>query len=103
MPQRREILERGFQKFLEQISCSSYLGSSYNGYYSGLQNHGWGFDSLRVCFNHIVERDFWYVAIPIFQAKSTRRCEKTTDHNIGVKPLSVDGSNPSGPNRRKRD
>ena len=86
-----------------QLLLVILLGSSYNGYYSGLQNHGWGFGSLRVCFNHIVERDFWYVAIPIFQAKSTRRCEKTTDHNIGVKPLSVAGSNPAGPIRQKRD
>ena len=95
MPQRREILERGFQKFLEQISCSSYLGSSYNGYYSGLQNHGWGFNSLRVCFNHIVERVYWQAEIPISQARGTRRCEKITDHNIGVKPLSVAGANPA--------
>lgn len=64
--------------------------------YNGLQNHGRGFDSLRVCFNHIVKRVFWYVEIPIFQAKGTHQYEKITDHNIGVKSLSVVGANPTG-------
>ena len=58
---------------------------------------------LAPLIHHIVKRVFWYVAIPIFQAKSTRRYEKIIDHNIGVKPLSVAGSNPAGPIRQKRD
>ena len=43
----------------------------------------------------IVERVYWQAEIPISQARGTRRCEKITDHNIGVKPLSVAGANPA--------
>ena len=58
----------------------------------------WFDSTLR--HNHIVERVYWQAEIPISQAKGTSWCEKTTNHNIGVKSLSVAGANPA---RSKED
>lgn len=53
----------------------------------------WFDSTLR--HNHIVERVYWQAEIPISQARGTRWCEKITNHNIGVKSLSVAGANPA--------